>query len=428
MVQVHVIGPSRKELIRENVGQSIGQGLANFTNTYFSNKSLEDTLKSKDYQKASPAERAGLLERSMSGFGDTGAQILQNRLGIEQKLGQEREQRVLAKVMKGGDVSEEEFGQLAPENQLKVLQRKQTLESSNRLKQALKDRDVADDVADNIGDLYASATEGGKTEILKNVLELEKRGLLGKKEGEAQKPAENERYPEIEPEPGLTPKEKVDLKASYRKENFPIYNETQAKTKALKVATQAANILTQLNEEGDLPEGAEKWNVNWETGEARVPALLSADAQRFIKTVNDFTTKAKDSYGGRVTNFELDRFMKRLPTLANSKEGRRVILQQMKLLNELDSAYENELKNVFQHYGIGNIPYEDAVGIAEKNVADEEAGIIQELNGLVEKSEQPQNVVPEGEVKVRFNGQEGSMSRENYERALKAGKKYELIQ
>jgi len=370
MVQVHVVGPTRKQLMRESVGQSIGAGLSNFINNYYSNKSLEGVLGSKEYEKAPPSQRSSLIERSLSGFGDAGAQTLQNRLGIEQQLQRENE-------------------------------KKQSLESSGKLKQALKDRGVNDDVADNIGDLYGSATEGGKTEILKNVLDMEKRGLLGNKPEQAQESGD-EKYPAIEKPPGLTPKEQVELTAAHRKENFPLFNETQAKTKALKRESQSLNILDQINETQDLPEGAEKWNVDWQTGEARVPALLSPGAQRFLKTVNDFTTKAKDSYGGRVTNFELDRFMKRLPTLANSKEGRTLILQQMQLMNRLDSAYENELKSVFQHYGIGNIPYEDAVRIAEKNVEQEEAGIIEGLNGLVEQSEENpgtiQMITPDGSL------------------------------
>lgn len=427
MVQVHVVGPSRKELMRESVGQSIGQGLSNFINHYYANKSLENVLEDKSFQEAPQSERASRLERALTGHGDAGAQILQNRLGIEQQIKQEQEQGILSKLLSGKEVSEKEFSRASPETQMKILQKRQTLESSKRLKQALKDRGVADAVADNIGDLYGSATEGGKTEILKNVLDMEKRGLLGNKPEQLEEPV-NEKYPPIEKPPGLTPKEQVELTAAHRKENFPIFNETHAKTKALKRESQTLSILDQINETQDLPEGAEKWNVNWETGEARFPALLSPGAQRFIKTVNDFTTKAKDSYGGRVTNFELDRFMKRLPTLANSKDGRRLILQQMRLMNELDSAYENELKNVFQHYGIGNIPFEDAVRIAEKNTSEKETEIIDQLNRLVDQAEIEPRYIPEGEVKVRFNGKEGTMPRENYDRAIKAGKKYELIQ
>lgn len=388
MVQYFRGGPSRSALQSQLLGESLGQGLGNFIGDYYANQSLEKVLGNKELQNAPASERMSALERALSPHGPRGARILQNRLGIEQKAEEEHESKLLSKIMRGEELSEKEESRASPSTQLKLLQMRKTLDSSNRLKQALKDRGVSEDVADNIGDLYGSATEGGKTEILKNVLDMEKRGLLGTKKEETGEPlGEETKYPPLPKDEGLTPKERVDLQGTRRKENFPIFNETQQKTKALKREGQTLDVLDQLNRKGDLPEGLEKWNVDWETGEPRAAAFLSPNAQRFVKLVNDFTTKAKDSYGGRVTNFELDRFMKRLPTLANSKDGRTVILKQMDIMNRLDSLYENELKNVFQHYGIGNVSYEDAVRIAENNVAKDEAGVIEELNGLVDATE-----------------------------------------
>lgn len=433
MVQYFKGGPSRSALQSQILGESLGSGVGNLIGDYFANKSLENVLGDKKLQEAPLSERYSALERALSPHGNRGATLLQRRLGIEQQAQQEVDQSIISKAMKGEPLDEKLLKRGSPETQFKIMQNRKNIEASGKLKNALVNRNVPEDVAENIAELYGSATEGGKTEILKNVLDMEKRGLLGNQPQEQPEESIDEKYPPLPKEEGLTPKERVDLKSSYRKENFPIFNETQNKIKAIKTADQSASILEQLNEKGTLPEGLDKWNVDWQTGEARFPALLGPDGERFVKTVNDFTTKAKDSYGGRVTNFELDRFMKRLPTLANSKEGRSIILKQMKLMNKLDSAYEKELKNVFQHYGIGNIAYEDAVRIAEKNVAQEEAGIIEELNGLVDQGNEQdmatQSQVPEGNVKVRVNGQEGSMPREQYERALKAGRKeYELVQ
>ncbi len=121
-----------------------------------------------------------------------------------------------------------------------------------------------------------------------------------------------------------------------------------------------------------MPTGFEKWNINWVTGEPRFGAAqLSPETQLFVKTVNDFTTKAKDSYGSRVTNFDLQQFMKRLPTLANSTEGRGLILKQMEILNEIDELDHKTLQEVYDHYGIDNINNQQAKKIA--NVYKKEA-------------------------------------------------------
>src|SRR5690606_32286898 len=91
-----------------------------------------------------------------------------------------------------------------------------------------------------------------------------------------------------------------------------------------------------------------------------------AETQSFIKTLQDFTVAAKDSFGARVTNFELDQFMRRLPQLLNSPEGRDLIIQQMKLVNEADKLESQSIINTLQHYGTGNIETSQLTSIADR--------------------------------------------------------------
>lgn len=58
------------------------------------------------------------------------------------------------------------------------------------------------------------------------------------------------------------------------------------------------------------------------------------DSEEYEKLVADMTKSAQDYYQGRITNFELESFMKTLPTLLNSKEGRRRILNNLRILKE----------------------------------------------------------------------------------------------
>lgn len=212
--------------------------------------------------------------------------------------------------------------------------------------------------------LWEQFTEGGKTHLAKEIVErlqrekgLQERGF---------KPQEVVAEEEVE-EVGLTPKEQVGREEGRYKTNLPLYQEAQKKVKGQEQEGIAIQRLQELNEGGNLPKGLERWNVKFESGELRLPFLASADAQAFIKTINDFTTKAKDSFGARVTNFELNRFMKRLPQLLNTEDGRRVILRQMELLNQMNNLHDQATLDAFDSRGgVRKLDFDQAQRIGEK--------------------------------------------------------------
>jgi len=67
--------------------------------------------------------------------------------------------------------------------------------------------------------------------------------------------------------------------------------------------------------------------------------------------LNEFICEARYSFGARVTNFELDIFLKRLPTLWNSKEGRKAVLRQMQIVNDLNRLHNNSLLEAMKKGG-----------------------------------------------------------------------------
>ncbi len=151
------------------------------------------------------------------------------------------------------------------------------------------------------------------------------------------------------------------------KANLPLYQAAQKKLQSAELEDASIKRLMTLNEGGNLPEGIGRWNVSFKDGELLVPFASHPDAQAFVKTINDFTVKAKDSFGARVTNFELERFMKRLPGLLNSEEGRRVILRQMEIITELNVMKDRGIIDVFDAKGgLRNIDYDRATTLAKK--------------------------------------------------------------
>lgn len=99
-------------------------------------------------------------------------------------------------------------------------------------------------------------------------------------------------------------------------------------------------------------------------------ALLSPEAQESTKLIADELTGIKDSFGARVTNFDIQSYMKKLPTLLNSAEGRRRVLRDLKLMNQINrDEYEGVLGVIDRYGGPGNISISKAERIFKKEYA-----------------------------------------------------------
>ena len=169
---------------------------------------------------------------------------------------------------------------------------------------------------------------------------------------------------------GITPKERVTRQESRYKTNLPLFQELSKKMEGYDSERLSIDRLVALNESGKLPTGFGRWNIKItgeDKGELRFPNLATDETQSFIKVINDFTVKAKDSFGARVTNFELARFMKRLPGLLNSASGRKMILRQMDIINQLNVMHNQGILNVIDEAGgVRKIDYDKAQTISKK--------------------------------------------------------------
>lgn len=217
--------------------------------------------------------------------------------------------------------------------------------------------------------LYEASDQGGRTKVVEDVIQEQNR----KKAPVGLVPEGVKDYDE-----GLTPKERVKRQDDRYRIQSPLVMKNSDALHSLENENLSIGLLQELNDSGKVGQGLQKLNINPKTGDLFIPQLGTAEEQLFVKTVNDFTVKAKDSFGARVTNFELDRFMQRLPTLANSPEGRRLIMRQMQVINELNQIEKKEVQNVFDQYGVRNIDYADAENIARERIKDQKEGLRKE--------------------------------------------------
>jgi len=275
---------------------------------------------------------------------------------------------------------------------------------------------VSPDRAADYAELYGNLSQGGKTAFANMFIDRFQRGEFGKMDtadlegmegikgplSDVTPEEEGFEFPKLDTFAELTPKEKIKKKGDLSKQNYAHVAEVAKRMEGFEDETRDYQTLMELNESGKLPTGLEKFNVDWNTGDLRYPALANAETQAFVKTINNYVMKIKDVFGTRITNFEIQTFMKRLPTLANSPEGRRMILDQMKDLTDLRKMHAESISEVYKKYGQDGIDRQKVEEIARDLTKYKGAALAKRIN----ESELKQNVleaqadVPEGRVVV----------------------------
>ena len=236
-------------------------------------------------------------------------------------------------------------------------------------------------------DLYEAASVGGQTAIMKDILDDIARnktppGLISNDAKDFDK--------------GLTPNQRVERQEKRYTVQTPIVMKNSESLSALKGEENSINLLSELDKTDKIGEGIHNLNINPLNGNLIIPKLATREEALFVKTVNDFSVKAKDSFGANVTNFELDRFMQRLPGLANNKESRKLILRQMKIVNQINQLEKSAIQRVFDKYGVRNIDYAEAENMARTEINDQKESLKAEYLNL-------ENVARKDEMEMANN-------------------------
>lgn len=199
-----------------------------------------------------------------------------------------------------------------------------------------------------------------------------------------------EQWPELQPPTGMVPAEKIKWQNNNEKENTKELKKLEDKNKSYRNNSLLINSLTKVNESKKLPAGLSKGlQIDPETGEIRPTAqllgVINPETELYVKNLNQFVKGAKDFFGTRVTNFDLQSFLQQLPRLSNSEQGRRLILKQMQLVNDLEAVHSNELDKAIKHYG-RNANYIDISRTVDERVAQKESALLGKIDNVVEAS------------------------------------------
>jgi len=98
-----------------------------------------------------------------------------------------------------------------------------------------------------------------------------------------------------------------------------------------------------------------------------VYSQMTPEAQEAVKLIIDSTSNIKDTYGARITNFDLQTYLKKLPSLLNSPEGKTRVLRDLKIINELNRMHASGIQEIFEEQGGSDkIPYSKAETLYKK--------------------------------------------------------------
>lgn len=294
--------------------------------------------------------------------------------------------QIAQKLQQFSQASKEQEPNLSPLQLMKFLQAPEAQKQTEaQALSALNPNDIFERAA--LKDIAISPEE--KQQIMKDIETINSNQALRKEiepliqklqqQQQAQQPQEQAA---VKPtgqyfEKPLTEKEKLALKKDLREERKEARQEKEFalnltkkereeinnKYKAAKSSLEDLDRLEELEKEGKLDTPG--YIEFLKRSGFDIPSLLSEGSQEYNKIVNNFVRDAKSVYGSRITNNELEQYLKTLPSLSQSPEGRKRVLANLKRIKRGDLEYGKALKEVLaENRGIP--PYDLSEQVDEK--------------------------------------------------------------
>ena len=118
-----------------------------------------------------------------------------------------------------------------------------------------------------------------------------------------------------------------------------------------------------------------------------IPALKNPDSQEFEKLTADMTRNIRDSFGARITTFELEVFLKSIPTLSQTAEGKRRVIENRKILEEGKQVRSKAMTEILrENNGVPPLDLEEQV---DERADGELDALSQKFKAGVERIEAP---------------------------------------
>ncbi len=178
---------------------------------------------------------------------------------------------------------------------------------------------------------------------------------------------------------GETPKDRQVRKKQEQKEKAEAFKFSKdlisTSTQGAKEARDSLRDLERLEDLEKEGLGTSGYNELLKRSGLDISSLREPASEEFQKIVANFQRNAKAMYGARISNFELESFLRTLPNLSQSPEGRKRVIANLKNINRMAIEYGKAVKDVIRENN--NIPpYDLELQVDDRidKVADKLAG------------------------------------------------------
>jgi len=262
---------------------------------------------------------------------------------IEQLRGQQRSQEKPLNPLQEAQtkLAEAKIGQIQSQKDIfnRLTGNKTTKELSGS-KETFPEQEIKD-LSKQEHDILSEMSEENLNQLAAFSGQLGEEGIIGNI-------AKNELDKRKEEQKNRTAKEK-----QYFKFNEPKLSEIAGKQRNLQLEGARLDRLDELFKEKEKFPSSFTAALFTKEGALNDIAYsqLTPEAQESVKLIIDMTSGIKDTYGARVTNFDLQTYLRKLPSLLNTPEGKERIIRDLKSINHINQLYNQGIQNIFDEAG-----------------------------------------------------------------------------
>lgn len=332
MVQVFEAGNPQGKL-SEMLGMSLGEGLGNGLNTFFANRSLNSVLQDKSLEGAPQSKKLQAIYNAVSPYGETGQKVFQKHLEIGQQEMQEaqvakneaiqkQKGAAIGKLSRGENLTDEDWSKFTP-------QEVAALQKAYNPKAPVSERPVPQDQID-------ATKRAHEVPGFQNMTPNQKYQTLMENGVSAQNAIKEATLYSQE-----AAREDQKIDKSYDSQKGFIDDVTKA-YKGFESDMKPRLLQMQKLNEGDLIKPTA--SVFLEALGIPLGSLADPSNELFHKLSQDLLKGLPEQYGTRILKVEVENFLKTIPTLSNSADGRRMIASNMLKLGEMKEVYYNAMR------------------------------------------------------------------------------------
>ncbi len=344
MVQI-IKGGTEQRKSQERLGYTVGKNISDMLMNFGANKALDSVINDETLKDAPMSDRMGKLQQALMPYGEKGLEVLQNRYQIEQQAQQEKQQKkmqvqqkkqsnVLGKLLNNQPVTEEERALLTPEQQIAFAKHQAAINKQPKPTQASQPMDPdqlrrIEEIEKNPA--FKKATPSEKTSMLmKNGVSKENTSAVVNPFVEEEKIGEKR-----------ATREEAAFDRSYEAQK-PFIDQTTKSYQGFETEMKPRLLQMQNIPDEDLVSPTQA--VFLDALGIPLGALDNPGSELYNKLSQDLLKGLPETYGSRILKVEVDNFLKTIPTLLNSPDGRRMIASNMLKLGEMKEVFYNEMR------------------------------------------------------------------------------------